>query len=87
MIKVTRFNGKQYIVNADLIEFIEETPDTVLSLTTGRKVLVTEDAEELVKRVIEFRRRIHTPPPSPGPSDFSGQTDIAEVNESEKEIE
>jgi len=82
VIKVTRFNGKKYIINADLIEFIEETPDTVISLTTGRKVIVKEDAEELLKRVIEFRRKASMPPSS-GPSDSSerikGTDEIDEV--------
>ncbi|ACB84984.1 flagellar FlbD family protein [Natranaerobius thermophilus] len=58
MIRVTRFNGKEYIVNADLIEFVEETPDTVITLVTGRKVLVKETSEEVIDLVIEYRRRV-----------------------------
>lgn len=56
MIKVTRFNHTELIVNADLIEFVENTPDTVITMLTGRKVLVLESAEEVVKRVIDYRR-------------------------------
>lgn len=61
---MTRFSGNQYIVNADLIEFIEETPDTVISLTTGRKVIVKENIDEILEKIIVFKRRIHNLPPS-----------------------
>ena len=47
------------VLNSDLIEHVEVTPDTVVSLTTGQKFLVLESADELVRRVIEFRRAIH----------------------------
>ncbi|MDH7576757.1 MAG: flagellar FlbD family protein [Bacillota bacterium] len=55
MIKVTRLNGEEFYVNSDLIEFIEKTPDTVLSLTTGRKIIVKEDIPEIIRRIVEFR--------------------------------
>lgn len=58
MIKVTRLNHSELILNADLIEFIERTPDTVITMTTGRKVLVRETAEEVVRRVIAYRREV-----------------------------
>ena len=48
MIKVTKLNGRELVVNADLIEFIETTPDTLISLTTGRKIMVLEDIDEVV---------------------------------------
>ena len=60
MIKVTRFDQSELIVNADLIEFIEQTPDTVISMLTGRKVLVRESAEEVVSRVVAFREKAAT---------------------------
>jgi flagellar protein FlbD len=62
MIRVTRMNNRPLIVNSDLIEHIEETPDTVVSLTTGQKFIVLEDAEELIRRVIAFRHLIVTGP-------------------------
>jgi flagellar protein FlbD len=65
MIKVTRLDGEQLLVNPDLIEFAQVTPDTILSLTTGRKVVVRESLDEVVERVIEFRRRIHQLPALP----------------------
>lgn len=58
MIKVTRFDGEPIVLNADLIEHIEATPDTVISLTTGRKVLVKETVAQVVGRVIAYERSI-----------------------------
>ncbi|WP_352404561.1 MULTISPECIES: flagellar FlbD family protein [Sporanaerobacter] len=55
MIKVKRLNGKEFVVNSDLIEFVEETPDTVISLTTGKKVVVQESVDEIIEKVIEFK--------------------------------
>ncbi len=57
MIKVTRINGAPLVVNAEFIEFIEPTPDTVISLTTGKKMMVRETVDEVVERVIEYRQR------------------------------
>jgi len=58
MIEVTRFNDSTFLVNADLIETIEETPDTVITLANGRKYVVTERAEDLKAKVIEYKKRI-----------------------------
>jgi flagellar protein FlbD len=58
MIYVTRLNYTSVVLNADLIESIESTPDTVISLTTGQKLMVRETAEEIVARVVHFRRSI-----------------------------
>ena len=58
MIKVTRFNQSELILNADLIEFIEATPDTVITMITGKKVLVRETADEVRLRALEYRRSI-----------------------------
>ena len=56
MIQLTRLNHVPLIVNADLIEHIEITPDTVVALTTGQKFMVLESAEEVVDKVIQFRK-------------------------------
>lgn len=56
MIQVTKLNGEVFYINPREIEFIEETPDTVLSLISGKKVLVAEDAEEVIRRVVAFYR-------------------------------
>ena len=62
MIKVTKFDGKEIVVNADLIEMIEVTPDTVISLTTKNKILVKENMEEIVEKIIAYKRAIHSFP-------------------------
>jgi flagellar protein FlbD len=61
MIHLTRLNHTPVVLNGDLIEQIETTPDTVVSMTTGQKILVLETAEEIIDRVREFRRSILTP--------------------------
>ena len=58
MIKVSRLNGKEYYINADLIEFLEETPDTVITLTTGKKVVVEEGVQQILDRIVEFRKQL-----------------------------
>ncbi|MBI3681385.1 MAG: flagellar FlbD family protein [Acidobacteria bacterium] len=58
MIRLTRLNHVPIYLNSDLIEHIEVTPDTVISLTTRQKLVVLEKAEEVVERVIEFRRKV-----------------------------
>ncbi len=61
MIRLTRFNHTPLTLNCDLIQHIEETPDTVITLTTGEIVRVRESADEIVERVVAYRRRIHAP--------------------------
>jgi flagellar protein FlbD len=58
MIHVTRINHASMVLNSDLIEHIETTPDTVISLTTGQKFMVLESTEEIVSKVAKFRRSI-----------------------------
>ena len=58
MIRLSRLNKESFIVNCDLIEFVEETPNTVISMASGRKVVVNESCEEVVRLVIEYKRRI-----------------------------
>jgi flagellar protein FlbD len=65
MIRVTRLNSSPLILNSDLIEQIEITPDTVVTLTTGQSLRVRESADELIARIIEFRRSIFGPASSP----------------------
>ena len=60
MIKVTRLNGKEFVVNAELVQFLEETPDTVITLQNHEKVVVREPVDELIRRVIEYRRSIQS---------------------------
>jgi len=58
MIHLTRLNHTSLVVNCELIEHIEITPDTVISMTTGQRITVLESADEVVNRVVQFRRRI-----------------------------
>jgi flagellar protein FlbD len=58
MIRLTRLNRVPMVLNADLIEHIDVTPDTVITLTTGQILRVRETAEEVVRRIVAFRRRI-----------------------------
>jgi len=62
MIYVTRLNHTQMLLNSDLIEQIEITPDTVISLTTGQKIMVLESCDELMERVVNFRQSIAAGP-------------------------
>ncbi|HZU42252.1 MAG TPA: flagellar FlbD family protein [Terriglobales bacterium] len=58
MIKLTRLNNQPLAVNSDLIKFVEQAPDTVITLVTGEKLVVRESAEEVLERIIGFRRAI-----------------------------
>lgn len=58
MIDVTRLNGKSFVLNAELIEVMEETPDTVITLTTGHKYVVKESADEVYNRIVNYKRNI-----------------------------
>lgn len=60
MIAVTRLDGSPLVVNVDLVEWIERTPDTVISLVNGEKLLVRETPEDLVERIIAFKRAVHS---------------------------
>lgn len=58
MIVLTRLNGKPLAVNSDLIKFVEQSPDTIVTLITGEKIVVRESSEEVLALVIEFRRSV-----------------------------
>ena len=58
MIKVTRLNGEPIYLNSNLIEFIESTPDTMITLTTGKKVIIKENIEYVIERIIEYNSKI-----------------------------
>lgn len=58
MIKVKRLNDKEFVVNGELIMYIEKTPDTVITLTTGQKIVVRETVDEVIDKVIEYKSRI-----------------------------
>jgi flagellar protein FlbD len=58
MIQLTRLNSKPLAVNSDLMKFVEESPDTLVTLITGEKIVVREKAAEVLARIIEFRRSV-----------------------------
>lgn len=61
MITVTRLNGAELVVNDDLIEFIERTPETVLTMTEGKKVTIKESAEVVLEKIVRFRQSVALP--------------------------
>jgi len=63
VIPLRRLNNQPIIVNCDLIESVESTPDTVVTLTSGNKLIVRDSLDEVRKRVIEFKREIYGPAP------------------------
>lgn len=58
MIRLTRLNNQSLTVNSDLIKFVEQSPDTLITLVTGEKIVVRETADEVLARIIEFRRSV-----------------------------
>ena len=63
MIKLTKFNSEahkkgEFVLNAEIIETIEETPDTVVTLVNGKKLIVDEPMDEVVRRVMQYRRAL-----------------------------
>ena len=61
MIKLTKFNSEkkqkaEFVLNAEIIETIEETPDTVITLTNGKKIIVEEAMEDVVRQVVKYKR-------------------------------
>jgi len=58
MIAVTRLNGKRFVINAEQIRFVESTPDTMITLLAGDKVMVKESLEEVVQLAVHYQRQI-----------------------------
>lgn len=72
MIRVTRLNHVPIVLNSDLIEHLEMTPDTVITLTNGQKIVVLESPEEVLERIIQFRRSIAMLPGT-GPAELADE--------------
>ncbi len=89
MIHVTRLDGSDFVVNAGHLLLVEHTPDTVLVLTNGHRLMVRESVDEVVRRVIDFRRRTHVPAvlaealPQPSAADLQAVGDTSPLLESE----
>jgi len=68
MVQLTRLNNSPLLVNSDLIKWIENAPDTVLTLVTGEKIIVLESSKQVLDKIVEFRRKILTELPLLGTS-------------------
>jgi len=77
MIHVTRLDGTDVVVNADLISTIERTPDTMLALVTGARLMVRESVEDVVDKVVAYRRRLQL-----GPTLLPDDPDVGTVKRS-----
>jgi flagellar protein FlbD len=66
MIRLTRLNGSNIALNSDLIKFVENAPDTVITLINGEKVIVRESTDDVIRRLVEFRRSVLDGLPSTG---------------------
>jgi len=75
MIKLTRLNNQTLFVNPDLIKFVEKAPDTVLTLVNGEKVVVSDSCDEVLAKIIEFRRSVSGGYPGTG---SDARTDMPE---------
>ena len=72
MIAVSRLKGKGLYVNSDHIEFVESTPDTVITLSNGAKLVVEESPEVIIEKIVAFRSRIQAQRPLPEQSGDEG---------------
>jgi len=80
MIKLTRLDGEVFILNADLIEYVEARPDTFVTLTTGDRVVVLETMDEVLKRAVAYQQTKYLIPPPAAPG---RQTDLVRVRTEE----
>lgn len=67
MIKLSQLDGQPFVLNAELIRYVESRPDTFITLTTGERIVVRETLDEVMRRAIEYQRAKHLiPPPAAG---------------------
>jgi flagellar protein FlbD len=83
MIHLTRLNKHPVVVNSDLIKFVEYTPDTVITLVSGEKIVVTETVEQVLDRITEFRRLLMAWPNDTGPLKVSVPAPVENQENSE----
>lgn len=60
MILLSRLNGKSFILNEELIEYMESTPDTIITLTNGKKYVVSDGIDEVIAKIVEYRKQLYT---------------------------
>jgi flagellar protein FlbD len=61
MIALTRLNGQEFVVNAEKIRYIEQTPDTIVCCDSGERLMVRETLEEVIRRAIDYSRLVRRP--------------------------
>jgi len=61
MIRLVKMNGQEVWINAELVESVESTPDTIVGLTNGRRIIVRESPEQVVWRAMEYQRQVRQP--------------------------
>ncbi len=72
MIKLTRLDGESFVLNADLIRYVEQRPDTFITLTSGDRIVVAESMDEVIDRAVQYQQYKHYMP-VPGRSSSIGQ--------------
>ncbi|MBN2897925.1 MAG: flagellar FlbD family protein [Clostridia bacterium] len=60
MIKLTKLDGRTFVLNSDLIEYMESTPDTVITITSGKKYIVTNTVDEVIEKIVKYRKEIYS---------------------------
>jgi flagellar protein FlbD len=84
MIKLTRLGGEPFVLNADLIRYVEERPDTFITLTSGETIVVTESMDEVVRRTVVYQQAKHLLPrfekPLPLPNQETDD-DVADIED------
>lgn len=63
MIKLTRLGGEPFVLNAELIRYVEARPDTFITLTTGERIVVVESMDEVMRRAVTYQQAKHLMPP------------------------
>lgn len=59
MIKLSKLNGEVFVLNCDLIETIEQTPNTLITLNNGKKLIVLNSTEEIIKKVVDYKKHLY----------------------------
>jgi flagellar protein FlbD len=65
MIRLTRLGGEHFLLNADLIKFVESRPDTFITMTDGERVIVAESMDEVLRRAVQYQQTKHLLPTVP----------------------
>jgi flagellar protein FlbD len=86
MIRLTRLNNRPLVVNSELIKFIENAPDTVITLVTGEKIVVRETVETVLSMIVEYRRRLLGHLPAAPPSENEAEK-LAPFEERPEDVE